>query len=317
MEDYEVPKFTLFLPVILPVIALFLLFLLLLLFFFSFLLFSTPILRIDNSKKVNAEVYHGDLFLLPVPTPQQIKNQPTISAQGTLVLDVTRGVILFSKNPNLRFSLASATKIMTAVVSLGFYSLNDVLTIDDERIPGSSMGLTNGEKITVENLLYGMLLNSGNDAAYTLAKNYPAGVSGFIREMNKKAKELGLSNTSFSDPAGLDDDDNFTTGLDLAKLSTSAIANPNFSRIVATREKTVFDTTGRMRHDLQNLNKLLWEVPAVSGIKTGSTERARGVLVALVKQQERTLLIIVFKSDDRFADTKILIDWILEQTREQ
>lgn len=237
-----------------------------------------------------------------------IQKLPVISARSALILDVSTNSIVFSKNPNFRFTPASTTKIMTALVSLNYYKTEDVLTVGTETIIGSKMYLVSGEKITVENLLYGLLLNSGNDAAYTLAQNYPGGLEEFINKMNQTAKELKLSNTHFVDPAGIDDEGNYTTALDLSNLAKTALQNPVFAKIVATQEKTVFDTTGGLKHELKNLNKLLWDVPGVAGVKTGFTEKAGGVLVTLLKNQ-RQFLFVVFRSDDRFTDTKNLIDW--------
>lgn len=264
------------------------------------------------SPKTNS--FSTDLEIpLSVGSSKINQKAPQISARSALVLDSTTKTILFAKNPNLRFSPASTTKIMTAYVSLNYYSLNQILTVPNQQIIGSSMGLLSGEQISVENLLYGLLLPSGNDAAYTLAKNYPtsstggSGLKNFVDQMNKTALELNLKNTHFTDPAGLSDDENFTTALDLASLVLAALKNPTFAKIVATREKTVFSQNGGMSHFLENLNRLLWDVPGVSGVKTGFTDRAGGVLVTFLKEKDKEILIIVFKSSDRFADTKTLI----------
>ncbi len=267
---------------------------------------------------------------LPVGSAKIKQKLPQISARSALVLNSATKEISFSKNPNLRFSPASTTKIMTALVSLNYYPPDKILTVPDQQIIGSSMGLLRGEQISVENLLYGLLLPSGNDAAYTLAKNYLAsptrlaaeraggsGLRNFIDQMNKTAFSLELKNTSFTDPAGLSDDENFTTALDLANLALEALKNPLFKKIVATREKTVFSQNGRLSHNLENLNRLLWDVPGVSGVKTGFTDRAGGVLVTFLKEKDREFLIVVFKSEDRFADTKALIDWVRLTSRER
>lgn len=297
MEGYQ-KVFRLVLPI------LFIAFLFLGIFFWA----GTPLLKITD------ESYHE--LKIPTPVPRTSGNQPIISASGALLMDMTAHAIHFSKNANLRFSPASATKIMTAYVVLTHYKLNEVFTVDEETIPGSRMGLLPGEKISVESLLYGLLLNSGNDAAYILAKNYKGGVEGFVDEMNRVAIRLGLKNTHFVDPAGLSDDGNFMTTLDLANLAEAVVENEIFAKIVATREKTVFDITGRIGYQLQNLNRLLWDVPGVVGVKTGFTQRSGGVLIALIKRQNTQLLTVVFKSDDRFLDTKNLIDWYFQQKRE-
>ncbi|MBI2622337.1 D-alanyl-D-alanine carboxypeptidase [Candidatus Microgenomates bacterium] len=251
---------------------------------------------------------------LPLPTVQlnyQTGKEPQISARSALVIDKTTQAIIFSKNPNLRFTPASATKIMTAYVALQQYQLDDVITIDNEKIPGSTIRLVPGEKITVQNLLYGMLLNSGNDAAYALAKYHSKGVRGFVNDMNKAARELELTNTHFTDPAGLEDEGNFTTTYDLSKLAIKAMENATFRKIVSTKEKTVSG------HELRNLNELLWQVPGVNGVKTGFTDIAGGVLVTSFEQGKTQLVIVVFKSEDRFADSKELIGWVLQAKQGQ
>lgn len=292
MEGFPIPRFALLIP------------------FFALLVLS-PLFGVGRAITRLETNMPPPEFKIPAPTPHLIKNPPKVSARSVLVIDKSSGAILFSKNPNLRFSPASATKIMTALVALDYYKPEDILTVEEIKVPPANMGLIPGERISAINLLYGLLLNSGNDAALTLAKNYPQGIETFVGEMNKVAQRLNLKNTYFVDPAGLSDDENFTTTLDLANLTLEALKNPIFARIVATREKIVFDTTGRITHRLQNLNKLLWEVPGIKGVKTGFTERAGGVLVTSFEQGKTQLLIVVFKSEDRFLDTKNLNEWAL------
>lgn len=287
MEDSKTPKFTFIVPLI------------------ALLALSSPFIL---QEKLSAEQRTKEDFVIDINF-DKVKNFPVISARSTLILDVSTGNILFSKNPNLRFTPASATKIVTALVALNYYKSDEVLTVERTDVIGSKIYLLKGERITVENLLYGLLLNSGNDAAYTLAQNYPGGVVNFVAEMNNIVRKLKLTNTYFTEPAGLDDLGNYTTTLDLATLAQEALKNPVFAKIVATRERTVFDATGGISHELTNLNRLLWDVPGVVGVKTGFTQTAGGVLVTLLKAEKRQLLFVVFKSDDRFADTKSLIDW--------
>lgn len=288
MEDYTpIPKFTLLIPII------------------SAFLVGT--LWITSPKRVDANgVFHDQLT---IAKPQSSKNNTHfISARGFLVVDSETGAVLVSKNANLRFTPASATKIMTALVAIRNYELNAILTVENEILPKALMGLVPGEKIAVRELLYGLLLNSGNDAAWTIAKHNSGGMSGFVEQMNKTAQDLGLVNTRFTDPAGLGDAGNYTTALDLAKLTKKALENTTFRTIVRTKEKTVYDATGNIAHNLSNLNKLLWEDSRILGVKTGFTERAGGVLVTYFEDNSSDFLIIVFDSEDRFADTKILIE---------
>lgn len=238
---------------------------------------------------------------------------PLVSAKGVVVMDADSKVVLFDKNPDLRFSSASTTKIMTALAALEYYKLQDVLTVKQSVFEGSVAGLKEGEKLTFENLLYAMLLPSGNDAALTIAQNYPGGEVEFVRKMNENAAKWNLSNTNYKDPAGLDDE-NYTTPFDLATLATISLKNPEFKRVVGTKERIIFDTTGNMIK-LENLNKLLG-YDGVEGIKTGYTEEAGQVLVTsksyldTKENKQKSIIIVVMGSDDRFFDTENLLDLI-------
>ncbi|MFI5265435.1 MAG: D-alanyl-D-alanine carboxypeptidase family protein [Candidatus Levyibacteriota bacterium] len=242
---------------------------------------------------------------------------PDIQAfsKALAVYDVQGKVLLLSKNQNLRFSPASTAKIMTALVVLDHYSLNTILTVDSlpENPDSSKMGLFLGEKMTVLNLLYGMLLPSGSDAADVLALHYPGGEEAFISQMNEKAKFLGLLNTHFVDPSGYSDD-NYTTAYDLSRLGAYAIADPTFADIVKTKEITVYNADNTVPYDLKNLNELL-AIPGVTGIKTGFTNEAQGVLVTTFLHNKKSYVLVVLGSKDRFQDTRTLIEGIINDLR--
>lgn len=235
------------------------------------------------------------------------KFQPNISAQGVVVMDADSKVVLFSKNPNLRFSSASTTKIMTAITALSYFHQNDVLTVKDATSDGVVLGLKKDEKITFENLLYGLLLPSANDTAFVIAQNYSS-ESAFVREMNKNAARFNLYNTHYQDPAGLEDDGDYTTPFDLARLASIAIGNPTFAKIVSTKEKNVVDLSGNV-FPVKNLNKLLG-IDGVIGVKTGYTEGAGQVLVTAKKEGAHTIIIVVMGSQDRFLDTEKILSAI-------
>lgn len=232
---------------------------------------------------------------------------PQMSAVGAVVLDVDSDVVLYSKNENLRFSSASTVKIMTALTSLEFFNLDDVLTVKDVTSEGVVLGLKSGQKITYGNLLYALLLPSANDTAFTIAQNYTS-QKDFVGKMNQNAANFNLYNTHYQDPAGLEDDGDYTTPLDLAKLSSIAIKNPIFAKIVATKEKTINDYGGSS-YSLKNLNKLLG-IDEVNGIKTGTTEGAGQVLVTSKKEGNHTIIIVVMDSKDRFKDTEALLNMV-------
>ena len=210
----------------------------------------------------------------------------------------------------MQLSPASTTKIMTALVSLDAYKLSDVLTIDKPFQNGQSMGLYQGERITVENVLYGALIQSGNDAATALADNYPGGQDAFMTAMNEKAQKLHMVNTHFTNPTGYDDLNHKMTALDLTRLATVALENPTIAKMVAIPQITVSDVTHTHYHKLANVNQLLGKIPGVAGIKTGWTEEAGENLVTYLDRDGKRLVFVVLHSKDRFVDTVKLIDWV-------
>jgi len=234
---------------------------------------------------------------------------PVVSAQGAIIMDADSKVVLYSKNPDLRFSTASTAKIMTALSALDYFKTTDILTVRQATSDGSVINLFAGEQMSFENLLYAMLLPSANDAALAISQNYPGEEPAFVQKMNSKAKELKLYNTHYSDPAGLVDSGDYTTPFDLARLSSFAIKNNTFKQIVNTKEKVIYDTTGASIYPLQNLNKLLG-IDGVNGIKTGYTEEAGQVLVTSKDEKGKTVIIVVMGSEDRFSDTAKLLDLV-------
>lgn len=235
-----------------------------------------------------------------------------ISADSAIVFDKDSGTVVYGKNDQLRFSPASSAKIMAALIALNLYPFDMVLFAKDiNLVDGSKMDLKEGEQITVQNLLYGLLLPSGNDAAFTLAQNINGGVKSFVEKMNNKAEFLKLSNTYFVDPDGYDDS-NYTTAFDLARLSSYAMNDARFAKIVSTKEKTVHDITGTIVHKLVNLNELL-DDKNVKGIKTGFTNEAGGVLVTSYFYNGKNFIIAVLKSEDRFYDTRLLISQVVKK----
>lgn len=233
---------------------------------------------------------------------------PEVSAQAAYVMDEGSKVVLYAKNENLRFSPASTTKIMTALTGLDEYKLNQILTIKRSNVIPVIVGFPQGVGVTFENLLYGMFLPSGNDAAYAIADNDPGGMGGFVAKMNQKTKDLHLTNTHFGDSVGLLDDEDYTTVRDLALLGAEALKNPIIARIADTKEKMITDSVGNV-YDLKNINKLLG-LYGVIGLKTGYTEEAGEVLVTGASLKGHTYIIVVMKSDDRFADTEKLLQLI-------
>lgn len=235
-----------------------------------------------------------------------------VSADALMVFEKDSRTVVFQKNGSLRFSPASTTKIMTALVALDYYDINQYLVANGVwQVKGSNMGLVEGEEMKVHDLLYGLMLPSGNDAAYVLASNYPGGTNAFIKKMNEKAQELKLYNTMFFDPAGLDDR-NYTTAFDLARLALVGLQNELLRTIVRTQYITVYDKSYMNVHTLENLNRLL-RTPGVFGVKTGYTEEAGQVLVTSIDSKGKTYIIVVLKSADRFADTETVLKDVIEK----
>ncbi|HUW21840.1 MAG TPA: hypothetical protein VMW41_04200 [Candidatus Bathyarchaeia archaeon] len=259
-------------------------------------------------------------FSIPDPARYPIKigilDEPVLTASGAAVLDRRSGVFLYQKNPDQSLSPASIVKIMTATVALETYSPLEVIMVPKVSDEGQDMKLVEGELITVEALLYGLLVSSANDAAQVLARNYSGGEAKFIEKMNDKTEEIGLKNTFFTNPTGLDNGipgfagSSKSSARDLAWLADYALKNEIFAKIVATKKVILKDPQNRFVHPLTNLNELLWTVPGVKGVKTGWTEIAGECLVTYFDQDQRQLITVILGSKDRFGESKRLLDWI-------
>lgn len=245
----------------------------------------------------------------PAPFPRLQKSAPEISAFSAVVFNPASSVVLFEKNSKARLLPASTTKIVTALVALEHFQLSDVLTVGKIDVEGQRMKLEEGERISVGDLLLGLLVSSANDAAEVLATSFPSGREAFVDQMNKKAQALNLKDTHFSNPTGIDEVGHFSTASDLARLGAQAIQNSLFAKMVSTQKAEVFSVDGKISHRLVNLNELLGEVSGVLGIKTGWTESSGEALVTLVERNGVELIIVVLGSSDRFTDTKKLINW--------
>ena len=248
----------------------------------------------------------------PIPKLSEQDSFPIISAQAALAVDLDSMISLYEKNPDMHLLPASTTKIITALVAMDFYPDEAILTVDGLKIPGQSMGLVRGEKITAKNLLEGLLIYSANDAAEVLAENYLGGRDAFIEAMNRKARELNLTNSHFENPTGFDNGSHYSTARDLTRVSLLAMAKPRFANIVKTKEQLVTSVDGKVKHRLISTNKLLSEVPGVLGVKTGWTEEARENLVTYIEKDGHKIIIALLGSQDRFGETKELIDWIFK-----
>lgn len=267
-----------------------------------------------RGQKASVPSYNTIPFVTPTPAPYPVHITGyfpinDVTAEGVMVYDIDSAVTMYAKNAEESLSPASTTKIMTALVILDTFNLDDVVTIQTVANDGQVMGLVPGERITIENLLYGALVYSGNDAAWALAEHYPGGVAAFVEAMNNKARQLHLDNTHFTNPVGYDDPMHKMTAVDLTRLAAFALANKTIAKMVAIPQITVPDVTFTYFHPLTNINQLVGRIPGVGGIKTGWTEDAGENLVTLVDRDGHKIIIVVLKSFDRFADTITLINW--------
>jgi D-alanyl-D-alanine carboxypeptidase len=202
----------------------------------------------------------------PAPVLSGTNSFPILSAQAALAVDIDSGVTLYEREPDKLLLPASTTKIVTALVAMAAYPDNAILEVKNIKVEGQKMGLVNGETMKVEDLLYGLLVYSANDAAEVLAQNYPGGRDSFVEAMNAKATELHLENTSFLNPTGLDGNGHVTTARDLIRVATLAMKNPEFARIVGTKQAVVKSENGKIVHRLRNIYELLGVVVGVLGV---------------------------------------------------
>ena len=220
-------------------------------------LFNINFVYADDEDEDIEEEINEEINEMVVETATKINNEPIINARAAIIYDRTTKEIIWGKNENVKKAMASTTKIMTAIVVLENCNLNDEVIISKKAagIGGSKLKLNDGDKITVEGLLYGLLLKSGNDTAIALAEHTAGSVEEFANMMNKKAKELGLNNTNFVTPHGLDNDNHYTTAYELAILTDYALKNETFSKIVNTKN-IIININGNPRA-IGNTNELL------------------------------------------------------------
>lgn len=244
---------------------------------------------------------------------------PSVSGESAIVVDVTRNEVIYAKEPHKRQHMASTAKIMTAIVAAERGPLRRVITVPPEatQVEPNHMGLRAGEKLTVEELLYGLMLDSGNDAAEAIAAGVggggPEGRAQFIAWMNEKATVFGLQNTSFANPSGFDDPKAYSTAYDLAVLGAHALNYPDLRRIFGAKGHIIPSSKepGRERgwFGPGNLNSLLSTYRGAIGIKPGYTEEAGFTLVAAAERNGRTLIAVTLNSRRHFADCTQLLDF--------
>lgn len=245
--------------------------------------------------------------------------EPELTATAALTYDLNSEQLIYEKNIKKRLPMASLTKIMTAIVALESDPLDKKITItkDAATVGENAMGLTEGEKLTVEELLYGLMLPSGNDAAEALAQGSSIGRKGYVTMMNKKAEDLGLSDTNFTNPSGLEGDGKqYTTAVDLLVMSKYGLSNPDFARIVSTYQKDLPYTSDHKAYTLYNETNLLTTYPGVKGIKIGFTWEAGHCLVTYLDYKGHKIIGVILNSQNRRDEMKQLLDYSLKSLGE-
>ena len=234
-----------------------------------------------------------------IESSNSIQEFPVINSRAYVVLDRKTNTILVGSNEYSKKKMASTTKIMTAIIIIENYNLSETITISKKagNTGGSRLGLKAGDKITVHDLLYGLMLRSGNDAAVALAEYASGSIEEFSKLMNKKAWELNLTNTNFVTPHGLDQDEHYTTAYELALLTNYALNNKTFSKIVGTKNFTV--TINGYPKELLNTNELLGNFDGVYGVKTGFTNGANRCLVTACKRDNKDIICVVLGADTK------------------
>ena len=231
----------------------------------------------------------------------------TSSAHSYILMDNKTGRVLDGKNINEKMLIASITKIMTSIVAIESGKLDEEITVDETILKsyGSGVYIEVGEKIKLRDLLYGLMLRSGNDAALMIAKFVSGDVDKFVEEMNIKANKIGMNNTNFVNPSGLDNSDsgNLSTSYDMAILTRYAMKNDEYKKIVSTKEYKV--TTNKKKYIWKNKNKLL-KYNYITGGKTGFTEKARRTLVSTASNNEIDLIVVTLKDQDDWNTHKSL-----------
>ena len=278
--------------------------------FWVFIIFILPFNYTVFADDENEEILNNISSF--IETSSNIVSEPTINSRAAIIYDRSSGSILYGKNENEKRKMASTTKIMTALIVIENSNLDDIVTISSNAAGtgGSRLGLHTNDKISIRDLLYGLMLCSGNDAAVALAEYVGGDLPGFATLMNNKCDFLKLTSTHFVTPHGLDNDDHFTTAYELAIITNHALQNATFRKFVETKNYTV--SINNHSKTLSNTNELLGNLDGVYGVKTGFTNGANRCLVTAVKRNNMDLICIVLGADtkkDRTKDSIQLIEY--------
>ncbi|MFC5650862.1 D-alanyl-D-alanine carboxypeptidase family protein [Paenibacillus solisilvae] len=252
-------------------------------------------------------------ILLGIP-PIMVSAAPSpvyTHARGVALIDVESGRLLYSSNGDKPMKIASLTKIMTAIVAIEHGKLSDMVktSVRAAGREGSSIYLKKGEEMSLQNMLYGLMLRSGNDAATAISEHVGGSEEGFVHMMNDKAQMLGLTNTQFMNPHGLDAEGHYSSANDLAKLTAYALKNPTFKAIVKTKVKTAPNPNDEWDYSWKNKNRMLTMYEGADGVKTGYTKQALRCLVSSATRNGQQLAVVTLNDGDDWLDHQKLLNW--------
>lgn len=242
-----------------------------------------------------------------------------VSAHSAVLIEASSGRILYEKNAHQKMSMASTTKIMTALCALENAKLDKLIEVHPSAIgvEGSSIYLKHGEHLTLRELVYGLMLSSGNDAAVAIAYAVSGSVEEFAKLMNETARKIGVKNTSFMNPNGLDEENHYTTSYDLATITSYALKNEEFKKIASTYEKTISHEGYDYDRKLRNHNKLLKMYDGCIGVKTGFTKKSGRCLVSAAERNGVTLVAVTLKAPDDWNDHIAMLNYGFERTKSE
>lgn len=255
-------------------------------------------------------------LLCAMATPAQADVVPAITAEAAVVMELDSGKVLYGKNEHQRRPPASLTKVMTGYLAVKQQNLQQVVTVSEQAAGTgeSSLNLKVGDQLTFENLLYGALLKSANDACVALAEQMAGSEAVFVHNMNLQACLLGCSNTNFCNSNGLPAENHYSSAYDLAVMTRAAMQQETFANIVQQQQYRVRWVDGRQLL-VHNTNRLLREYPGAIGVKTGTTNEAGQCLIAVAQKEGKRIIVVVLKSKNRFYDAEALLDYGLSAQR--
>ncbi|MEZ4357252.1 MAG: D-alanyl-D-alanine carboxypeptidase family protein [Eubacteriales bacterium] len=253
-----------------------------------------------------------------LPSASAVPQDLELDGAAAVLMEQGTNRVLYAQNENEKLAPASTTKVMTCILAIENGDLDKVVTVSKNAsgVEGSSIWLSQGEHITLGDLLYGLMLSSGNDAAVAIAEEIGGSVDGFVEMMNNKAKEIGALNTNFANPNGLPDDNHYTTAYDLALICSYAMQNETFRTIVSTEYKEISWEGHEYLRVLKNKNKLLWQYDGCTGIKTGYTKSAGKCLTSAACRDGMGLVAVVLNDGDLWEDCRDLLDYGFENYKQ-